>query len=217
MNDCHKIEPKEFRREQIKMLWGHLPLIFLADIATGSFLLLLLVTTAYNPLSFFWYGTLAASTAIRAFLPITGEQMKAPEPVKIVRNEKASYEGKTLVVEDNESVRDVASHMLKTVGFDVITAHNGSSGLSEYKTNLDIDLVFSDVIMPGGMTGVELATKILKISRELPILLATGYAEKELKDQLIDHKNVVLVAKPYDTNELPDLINSMMLQNPKAD
>ena len=68
VNDWHKIEPKEFRREQIKMLWGHLPLIFLADIATSSFLLLLLVTTAYNPLSFFWYGALVTSTAVRAFL-----------------------------------------------------------------------------------------------------------------------------------------------------
>ena len=114
-------------------------------------------------------------------------------------------------------MRDVASHILKAVGFDVITAHNGSSRLNTYMTNSDIDLVFSDVIMPGGMTGVELATKILEISPELPILLATGYAEKELKDQLIDHKNVVLVAKPYDTNELPDLINSMMLRNPMDD
>ena len=68
VSDWHKIEPKEFRREQIKMLWGHLPLIFLADIATGSFLLLLLVTTAYNPLSLYWYGALVISTAIRAFI-----------------------------------------------------------------------------------------------------------------------------------------------------
>jgi two-component system cell cycle sensor histidine kinase/response regulator CckA len=160
---------------------------------------------------------LGQGTTFRLFLPITGEPTKTQEPVKIIRNKKASYEGKILVVEDNESVRDVASHMLKTVGFDVITAHNGSSGLNTYMTNSDIDLVFSDVIMPGGMAGVELATKILEISPELPILLATGYAEKELKDQLIDHKNVVLVAKPYDTNELPDVINSMMPQNPMDD
>lgn len=68
VSDWHKIGPKEFRREQIKMLWDHLPLIFLVDIATGSFLLLLLVTTAYNPLSFYWYGVLVISRAIRAFL-----------------------------------------------------------------------------------------------------------------------------------------------------
>ena len=162
-------------------------------------------------------STLGQGTTFRLFLPITGELSSAPEPVKIIRNEKASYEGKILVVEDDENVRDVASHMLRAAGFDVITAHNGSSGLREYKTNPDIDLVFSDVIMPGGMTGVELAIKILEISPGLPILLATGYAEKELKDQISDHKNVVLVAKPYDTNELPDLINSLILQNPMTD
>ncbi|MBT6482103.1 MAG: hypothetical protein HOK53_09420, partial [Gammaproteobacteria bacterium] len=43
-SDWHQIEPQEFRREQIKMLWDHLPLILLADIATGSFLLALLLT-----------------------------------------------------------------------------------------------------------------------------------------------------------------------------
>lgn len=155
-------------------------------------------------------------TTFRLFLPITAEQTDAPEPVRIIKNEKASYEGKILVVEDDESVRDVASHMLQNAGFEVLTAHNGSSGLREYKTNPDIDLVFSDVIMPGGMTGVELAKKILELSPQLPILLATGYAEKALKDQLAEHKNVVLVAKPYDTNELPDLINSMMLQTAKS-
>ena len=152
-------------------------------------------------------------TNFQLFLPITAELTQVPEPVKIIRSEKATYQGKILVVEDDESVRDVASHMLKTAGFEVLTAHNGSSGLREFKTNPDIDLVFSDVIMPGGMTGVELAKKILELSPRLPILLATGYAEKQLKDQLTGHKNVVLVAKPYDTNELPDLINSMMLQN----
>lgn len=159
---------------------------------------------------------LGQGTTFRLFLPITGEATSAPRPVKIIKTEKANYHGKILVVEDDESVRDVASHMLQTVGYDVITAHNGSSGLREFKTNPDIDLVFSDVIMPGGMTGVELATRILELSPNLPILLATGYAEKELKDKLVNHKNVILVAKPYDTNELPDLINSMMLQNPKA-
>jgi len=151
-------------------------------------------------------------STFRLFLPITGDQTSAPKPVHIVRNELASYEGKILLVEDDENVRDVASHMLQTVGFDVVTAHDGMSGLHEFKNNSDFDLVFSDVIMPGGMTGVELAMKILELSPETPILLATGYAEKELKDQLINQKNVVLVAKPYDTNELPDLINSMMLQ-----
>ncbi|MEX0963260.1 MAG: ATP-binding protein [Pseudohongiellaceae bacterium] len=160
-------------------------------------------------------STVGQGTTFRLFLPITGEHTAAPEPIKIAKNEKESYEGKILVVEDDDSVREVASHMLQSAGFEVITAHNGSSGLREYKTNPGIDLVFSDVIMPGGMTGVELAIKILELSPELPILLATGYAEKGLKDQLSEHRSVVLVSKPYDTNELPDLINSLVLQAAK--
>lgn len=92
---------------------------------------------------------LGQGTTFRLFLPITGEPTSVPEPVKIVRNEKANYEGKILVVEDDDSVRDVASHLLQSAGFEVISADNGSSGLREFKANSDIDLVFSDVIMPG--------------------------------------------------------------------
>lgn len=157
-------------------------------------------------------STLGKGTTFRLYIPKTGESSGAKEPVKILNFEKADYKGKILIVEDDENVREVASHMLQSVGFEVVTAHNGSSGLDQYESHSDFDLVFSDVIMPGGMTGVELTQKILEITPELPILLATGYAEKELKDQLSDYENVVLVAKPYDTNELPDLINSMMAQ-----
>ena len=50
------------------MLWDHLPLILLADIATGSFLLALLLTTTYNPIAYVWYGALVLNTAIRALI-----------------------------------------------------------------------------------------------------------------------------------------------------
>jgi len=82
--------------------------------------------------------------------------------------------------------------------------------LEEFKKNPDINLIFSDIIMPGGMTGIELARKILDINPTMPILLATGYTEKMLKDRIEDLGNVVCISKPYDTLKLPSLINSMM-------
>jgi len=120
------------------------------------------------------------------------------------------YNGTILVVEDDENVRDVATMMLVDAGYMVITAETGPRGLDEFKKNPEIDLVFSDIIMPGGMTGIEMARKILDINARMPILLATGYTEKMLKDRIEDMGNVMCIPKPYDTEKLPGMIDSMM-------
>jgi len=155
-------------------------------------------------------------TTFRLFIPLTAE-ITTPAQTKIlpVASNK-EYNGTILVVEDDENVRDVACHMLESAGFSVITAHNGVSGLREFKLHSEIDLVFSDVIMPGGMTGLEMAEKVLEMSPNMPVLLATGYAEKELKDRIAEQEKIVCVAKPYDTNELPDLIDSLLQQSKAA-
>ena len=120
------------------------------------------------------------------------------------------YNGTILVVEDDENVRDVATMMLVDAGYMVITAETGPRGLEEFRKNPEIDLVFSDIIMPGGMTGIEMARKILDINARMPILLATGYTEKMLKDRIEDMGNVMCIPKPYDTEKLPGMIDSMM-------
>ena len=68
--------------------------------------------------------------------------------------------GTVLVVEDEPDVRDVAVQMLKLTGFTVIEAIDAQSGLEQFNKNPDIDLVFSDVIMPGGTSGIEMAKDI---------------------------------------------------------
>ena len=148
----------------------------------------------------------------KLYIPVGTEAVKAhralPEP--IANDDK--YHGTILVVEDDDNVREVASQMLINAGFEVITANDGPSGLRLFQENPEVDLVFSDVIMPGGMTGVEMAEEILKLSPNKPILLTTGYTEKALKDRILEFSSIVCVAKPYDTNELPKYVNSMMRQ-----
>ena len=69
--------------------------------------------------------------------------------------------GTVLVVEDEPGVRDVAVQMLKFTGFNVIEAIDAQSGLDQFNENPNIDLVFSDVIMPGGTSGIEMAKEML--------------------------------------------------------
>ncbi|MCG8414263.1 MAG: ATP-binding protein [Pseudomonadales bacterium] len=122
----------------------------------------------------------------------------------------AKYQGTILVVEDDDNVRSVAAHMLVDAGFEVVTAKDGHSGLQQFKNHPEIDLVFSDIIMPGGMTGIEMAKRILKKKPNAPILLATGYTEQILKDSIPKSGNIICVPKPYDTNELPKVAHSLI-------
>jgi len=126
--------------------------------------------------------------------------------------------GTVLVVEDEPEVRDVAVQMLQFTGFNVIEAFDAKSGLEQFKRNSDIDLVFSDVIMPGGTSGIEMAKEILAQKPNTPILLATGYSAKAeaLVNTAAQSDNIGVVAKPYDINKIPTLI-SAMISNAAAD
>lgn len=120
--------------------------------------------------------------------------------------------GTILVVEDDPDVRDIAVHMLTFAGFDVIEAVDAKSGLEQFNQNPDIDLVFSDVIMPGGTSGIEMAKEMLTQKPRTLILLATGYSAKAeaLVNKAARSDNIGVVAKPYDINKIPILISAMI-------
>lgn len=128
-------------------------------------------------------------------------------------DEKAQeqYSGTILLVEDDSGVRDVATQMLLEAGFTVIAANDGNSGLERFNNNPGIDLVFSDIMMPGGMNGIDMAKRILLEKPATPILLATGYTQQILKDKIDESDHIVCISKPYDTDKLPELINSMLV------
>ena len=151
-------------------------------------------------------------TTFKIYLPIA-------ETVAIPRREKLepanlptpnSYSGTVLVVEDSENVREVAVHALEEAGFDVLSASDAREGLDTFESNNEIDVIFSDVIMPGGLTGIDMAERILEKSPQMPILLATGYTEKSMKDRMLAKSQAVFISKPYDTEDLPGLIHAMM-------
>lgn len=138
------------------------------------------------------------------------EGVSAPKNTDEQQEHREQYSGTILVVEDDSGVRNVATQMLLESGFRVIAANDGHSGLEHFNLNPEIDLVFSDIMMPGGMTGIDMAKLILENKPDTPILLATGYTEKILKESMVKDFNVTCISKPYDTDSLPSLINSML-------
>lgn len=155
---------------------------------------------------------LGTGTTFKLYIPVTQKTLQIPAAAATTIDQEGLYDGTILIVEDDAEVRKIAVEVLATAGFTVLVAVNAISGLGQFNSHPEIQFVFSDVIMPGGMNGIEMAEKMLMIRPEIPILLATGYAEKSSKERILQNTHVQIVAKPYDTDLLPMLIGNMLRQ-----
>ena len=104
-----------------------------------------------------------------------------------------------LLVEDNEDVRQLAQTMLEAHDFAVLPAGSGEEALRLLDDHAEVGLLFSDVIMPGGMTGLELADEVRRCRPDLPVLLATGYMEQLPNGE---RPRFTILPKPYKEEEL---------------
>jgi signal transduction histidine kinase len=118
-----------------------------------------------------------------------------------------------LVVEDNPEVLELAVSTISELGYRVLTAVDGPSALRILRTNQPIDLLFSDVVMPGGMNGFELINQARAMRGELRALAASGYAN--IHRPGAERPNVPLLLKPYHLGDLAKCIR-MALDEPSA-
>lgn len=124
-----------------------------------------------------------------------------PEPA-------ASSQGRTiLVVEDEASLRSVVVRLLGDMGFRVLEASNGPDAVDLLAGRPDIDLLFTDVVMPGGMTGFELAAKARALNPAIALLLASGYADAA--DATMP-AGAAILRKPYEVADLERHISAAL-------
>jgi CheY-like chemotaxis protein len=116
-----------------------------------------------------------------------------------------------LVVEDNAAVLELAVNTISELGYCVITAVDGPSALDIIRSEQPIDLLFSDVVMPGGMNGFELIDKARAVRGELKALVTSGYANIHRPDA--ERPDVPLLLKPYHGGDLAKCIR-MALDQP---
>ncbi|WP_137127135.1 ATP-binding protein [Roseomonas sp. HF4] len=103
-----------------------------------------------------------------------------------------------LVVEDEPAVRAVAVDMLQDAGYAVLAAPDGPTALALLREGAQADILFSDVVMPGGMTGFDLAREARRLRPSIGVLLASGYAAEALA-QHGGAEEFELIGKPYDS------------------
>ena len=113
----------------------------------------------------------------------------------------AETKGTVLVVDDEESVRHVASEILRFLGYSVLAAASGEKGVELVRAGARPDVVLLDLIMPG-MNGFQTLQALRAIEPDLPILISTGYADRAASESLVSEGAAGFVNKPYNIETL---------------
>jgi signal transduction histidine kinase/ActR/RegA family two-component response regulator len=140
-------------------------------------------------------SAIGKGTSITLFLPRAEEEEHPAAPSNVAT--AAPFMATTasiLVVEDEAEVARVTMEVLREIGYHPVEARDGHAALALIEHDPTIELVLSDVVMPGGMSGLELARRLRKLRPGLPIVLATGYTQ--LGARVID-EDFTFIAKPY--------------------
>src|SRR5262249_36298273 len=115
----------------------------------------------------------------------------------------ATRAGETIpLVEDNPEVRKVTAQRLENLGYIVVEAASGARAVELLGSGAKIDLVFSDVVMPGGMSGFELARWVRRNAPAVPVLLTSGFAEDVARAGEASVSELEILRKPYASAEL---------------
>lgn len=113
--------------------------------------------------------------------------------------------GRVLIVEDDMLVAELAAGMLAELGFDGVVTHSAREALEQLAGGERPKLIFSDIVMPGGISGIELARKVRERYPELPILLTTGYSE-----EVGGTHGFPVLQKPYEIDALASALGTLL-------
>ncbi len=161
------------------------------------------------------YSEVGHGTTVRIYLPRLRDPEDisaapaAAEPAPI--GEIRAREGETiLLVEDNDGVRAYAKSTLEELGYRVLEASTAKQGLSLLDGARRVDLLFTDVVLPGGMSGRQLADLVQRQRPSLPVLFTTGYTRNAIVHHGRLDPNVNLLNKPFTQQDLARKVRSML-------
>lgn len=115
-----------------------------------------------------------------------------------------------LIVEDDPMVRDMAVKGLRDLGYSVLEAENGAKALHILQNGRPIDLLFTDVVMPGGMSGADLAKHVVQERPGLKVLFTSGFAEASFHNGSRSEALSPILSKPYRYNELARMVRNVL-------
>ncbi len=151
-------------------------------------------------------------TTFDVFLPRHECEVPAPVPAVAISTQMATSQGETiLMVEDEMLVRITAAKYLRQHGYRILEAGTGAEALALWQAHrADLQLLFTDVMMPEGMSGLELAKRILQDAPGLKVLIGTGYSEEIVRQGIPNRPGVQFMTKPYDPEVLLATIRQLL-------
>ncbi len=146
------------------------------------------------------YSEVDQGTTVKIFLPRAHQEERRETPVAVEPVDSRSET--VLVVEDNDMVRASSVGMLRDLGYTCVHASDGTEALAMLRDGVKVDLIFTDVVMPGPIRGRELAVEAQRLTPGLPILFTSGYTEDSIvHDGRLD-PGVQLLSKPFTREQL---------------
>jgi len=156
------------------------------------------------------YSEIERGTAIKIYLPRLNQTGTEPEPI-LAPASGASGQGElVLLVEDDDMVRAFAVRQVQALGYRVVEAESGQTALRLLANHPDVALLFTDVVMPGKLSGRQLADEARKLRPGLPVLYTSGYTENAIVHHGRLDPGVLLLGKPYLKSELADKLKQAL-------
>jgi signal transduction histidine kinase/ActR/RegA family two-component response regulator len=150
-------------------------------------------------------STPGRGTVVSLFLPRTFKTPAyGPELMPHAADDGPAGTAQVLIVEDDDEVAALTVEMIHQLGYDTTRVASAEAALGALADRRSVDIVFSDVMMPGRMNGVELAQEIRRRRPNLPVLLTSGYAEAARRKA--GAQKIKIIPKPYRIDELRDAL-----------
>jgi CheY-like chemotaxis protein len=156
------------------------------------------------------YSEVGEGTTVKMYLPrLLGEHREQLEDQQFGAIEAHGTE-LILVCEDDEDVRAYSAEVLRELGYKIIEAADGPAALAALQAKPDVDLLFTDVVLPGGMTGAVLAKEAAKLRPGIKTLFTTGYARNAIVHHGRLDPGVELLTKPFSYAELAARVRDIL-------
>jgi CheY-like chemotaxis protein len=141
-------------------------------------------------------------TTFNLYFPQTDETAGISTSDKTRTKDRSSTRGTILVVEDDARVRQLTLKRLKMIGYQVLEAEDGPTAVEILNKAHSVDLVLTDLIMPGGMSGREVAARAQELKPGIKVLLTSGYAEELVHGADLESERLKVLRKPYHLTDL---------------
>jgi PAS domain S-box-containing protein len=155
------------------------------------------------------YSEVDHGTTVKLYIPrahgsLDADDQKEEEP----KHERGSE--RILIVEDEANVRFISVKLLRNQGYDIVEAADSQEAIKHLEDGGLFDLIFTDVVLPGGLNGVEIAEEAKRIQPNIKVLFTTGYAENAVVHHGQLDPATTLVNKPYRKTELLEKVRAIL-------